>query len=301
MTRRVVVGAILIAVGAAVGAYVTARRAPIEPLTTAARSESPELAPQRGFGGVAAPAAGPSRARSLAREIERLTARLDEEAGARRRLEERLEAVAQQLAALGRGAHAAGRAAAGASSEIGVQDGAVAAPSPDEVNSAQHALIVAGVDAATAAEITRRADEMTMAEMYLRDQAAREQWLDSPRFAEEMAALEQQRVSIRDEIGDDAYDRYLFALGDPNRVRIEEVLGESPAAAAGLRRGDIVLRYGDARLFTPSELVAKTRGGTIGELVRLEIVRDGKRLEVEVPRGPLGLRINVAKNDPVAG
>ncbi len=79
--------------------------------------------------------------------------------------------------------------------------------------------------------------------------------MDTPRFAEEMADIERQRTSIRDEIGDEAYDRYLAALDHPNRVAVDEVLLESPAAAAGLQAGDVVRRYADARIFAPNELV----------------------------------------------
>jgi S1-C subfamily serine protease len=124
--------------------------------------------------------------------------------------------------------------------------------------------------------------------------------LDSPRFAEEMAALQSRRVSVRDEIGDDAYDRYLYAMGQLNRVRVDDVLSESPAAQAGLQAGDMIVRYGDSRIFAPDELVAQTRGGTLGEFVQLEIIRQGQRLALEVPRGPLGLRIDAAQGPPDA-
>src|SRR6185503_18726943 len=120
------------------------------------------------------------------------------------------------------------------------------------------------------AEIKRRGDEVTMSEIYLRDLAAREGWVDTPRFNEEMAEINKQRTSVREEVGDDAYDRYLAALNQPNRVAIEDVLLDSPAAAVGLQAGDLVLRYGEARVFEPSELVMATRGGVSGEPVRME-------------------------------
>jgi membrane-associated protease RseP (regulator of RpoE activity) len=161
----------------------------------------------------------------------------------------------------------------------------------DSPTATERALIAAGVAAADAADIRRRSDELTLDELYLRDQAEREQWLDTPRFREELAEIERWRPSIRD-------DRYLAALGEPNRVSVEEVLLDSAAAQAGLRAGDVVLRYGEARIFNPGELVAETRGGNAGESVRLEILRGGERLEIEVPRGPLGLRIAASHGNP---
>ena len=164
----------------------------------------------------------------------------------------------------------------------------------------ERALVTAGLDAVTVADIKRRRDENTMAEIYLRDQATREHWLDTPRFAAEMAAIEAQRTPLRDEIGDDAYDRYLFALGEANRVRVEDVLQESPAAQVGVQAGDLILRYGDARVFAPDELVNATRSGTAGETVPVEILRDGQRLELQVPRGPLGVHIAATQANPGA-
>jgi C-terminal processing protease CtpA/Prc len=162
----------------------------------------------------------------------------------------------------------------------------------------ERALSAAGLDPTVAQAIKRQADELELRGLFLRDQAAREQWLDSPRFAEEMAAIEAERSSIRAEIGDDAYDRFLYALGRTNRVRIADVMLQSPAAAAGLQAGDTILHYGERRIFTPVDLIAETRGGTPGERVRLEVVRGGQRLEVEVPRGPLGLRIAAIQDAP---
>jgi S1-C subfamily serine protease len=146
----------------------------------------------------------------------------------------------------------------------------------------------------------RRQDDLAMAEIYLRDQATREQWLNSPRFRDELAAIEAQRVSVRDEIGDEAYDRFLFAQGQTNRVRVDDVMLDSVAAQAGLQTGDILLRYGDDRIFAPEELVNATRSGRAGESIRLEILRNGARIEVQVPRGPLGLRIAASQSEPTS-
>ena len=134
--------------------------------------------------------------------------------------------------------------------------------------------------------------------MVLRDQATRESWIDTPRFNEEMAAIEARKTSLRDELGDDTYHRYLYALGQTNRIRVDDVLLQSPAAQVGLQTGDMILSYGDARLFAPGDLVAETRSGNAGEAVRLQILRNGQRLEVEVPRGPLGLRLAATQYNP---
>jgi serine protease Do len=63
---------------------------------------------------------------------------------------------------------------------------------------------------------------------------------------------------------------------------VSQVTPDSPAAKAGLERGDVIVRYGDTPIEKTRELpraVAATRPGTE---VELELIRDGKRIEKEV-------------------
>lgn len=301
--RSVIVAVVLIAIGAVGATVFTPPRAATERETTriagTARGPTPNAARGDARGD------SPQRA-TLERQIRLLTAKVAAETAKRQQLEEQVAALGTQLAALAGGAPAAEPAASASAPETANAHPIVAAaPASDAhadttLSAMERALVAAGIDAATAADMKRRQDELAMDEIYLRDQATREQWLDSPRFKEELAAIEAQRTSIRDEIGDDAYDRYLFAQGHTNRVRVDDVMLDSVAAQAGLQAGDIVLRYGDLRIFRPEDLVNETRAGRAGESIRLEIVRNGARLEVDVPRGPLGLRIAAAQAEPTS-
>ncbi len=290
--RRVAVAALLVAGLAGLG-YVTWR--PGDTPLAAGGAPTPPRQP-------AGAAAGDSgrAASTLARQVGRLTEALAAEGAARQRLEERLASIEAQLTDLY--SAATDTAASRPSALPEALSAAADSPPADAAGTAmERALIAAGIDVATATDIKRRRDELTMAEITLSDQATREQWLETPRFAQAMATLAAQRTSIRDEIGDDSYDRYLAARGEPNRVRVDEVLAETAAAAAGLQAGDVVLRYGAARIFAPDDLVTETRGGTAGEVVRVEVLRQGQRFEVTVPRGPLGLRIAASQGSPGEG
>lgn len=252
--------------------------------------------------GVAAQSAAGSN--DLDRRLQHLETKLAAERSERLRLEERLAALSAQLAE--RGPAAAEPIAADAAPVAAADDRApelAAGEAPGDAGDVrspmERALAAAGLDADAAAEIKRKHDAQMMAEMYLRDQATREHWIESDRFSQEMAALEAERTSVRDDLSDDdAYDRYLFALGQSNRVQVEDVMLESPAADAGLQSGDVILSYGDTRIFAPGELVSQTRDGSAGESVRLQIIRNGARLVVDVPRGPLGLRIAATQVAP---
>ena len=243
-----------------------------------------------------------------------LESRLAKETSARQSAQNELAQVSAHLTALREGrealppppqaaradaaaaqARAEAEAAAAAQAEAAANDQPAVDYSKSEM---ERALIAGGLDPNKAADIKRRSDSLQLAEMYLRDQATREEWIDSPRFQEEMASLQAQQVSIRDELGDDGYDKYLFALGQTNRVRVDDVMSDSPAAQAGLATGDMILRYGDTRVFAPDELVAQTQQGEPGEMVSLVIIRQGKVMTVEVPRGPLGLRVAATQSTP---
>ena len=237
----------------------------------------------------------------LAREKsdrQRIQGQLDE---ATRRLaqntfeQERDQKVAQQRMAIEQAQRAQADAAVVAQQEAAAADAAAVDYSKSQM---ERALIAGGLDPNRAADIKRKSDELQMAEMYLRDQATREEWVDTPRFEEEMASLQQQQLSIRGELGDDGYDKYLFTMGQTNRVRVDDVMTDSPAAQAGVQTGDMILSYGNMRVFAPDELVAQTQQGDPGEMVNVTIIRQDKVMTVQVPRGPLGLRVAATQSMP---
>ena len=171
------------------------------------------------------------------------------------------------------------------------QNATVESGTPDE-----QTLRDAGLTATQVAQVRERYEQLEMDRLYLRDRATREGWMGTVRYSNEVAKLEQSRQEIRNNLGDDGYDAYLFASGESNRVLIREMLQGSPAKQAGLQAGDTVLRYDDKRVFTTRELQNATTGGRQGEMVRVEIERDGTRLDIYVPRGPLGVYLD---NDSV--
>ena len=106
-------------------------------------------------------------------------------------------------------------------------------------------------------------------------------------------------MTLRKELQDEDYDRYLYALGKPNRLEAGEVLANSAGSEAGLRRGDIILRYDDVRMFAPGELLMASSSGEFGRSVALEILRDGRRRTLYVRRGPLGALVEHNRATPL--
>jgi hypothetical protein len=98
------------------------------------------------------------------------------------------------------------------------------------------------------------------------------------------------REALRQDLGDDVYDRYLFATGQSNRVMVNEVIETSPGEQAGLKAGDIILSYAGERVFNMGDLIRKTREGTAGEPVPVQVQdENGNQSLIYVPRGPIGI------------
>ena len=180
------------------------------------------------------------------------------------------------------------------------------APTEDEEDShktesgelSQNTLMAAGVTPGVAEEIMQRQSQLEMQRLELRDQASREGWIDSERFFDAIRKLNGDAGLLRDEIGDEAYDRFLYLTGQPNRVVISSIIQDSPAQYAGIEPGDIIIGYADNRVFSWSELRNATREGNRGEDVLIQLQRNGEIMELALPRGPMGVRLDSEQIDP---
>lgn len=145
-------------------------------------------------------------------------------------------------------------------------------------------LIEAGFMPGQAEQIVRREAELQMDALWERYEAERSgdpvDWWQSRNGSSN---------ALRQELGDETYERYLQANNRSTNVAVSSVIEHSPAAAAGLRAGDEIIRYGGARVFSMTDLTQQTMNGTAGENVAVDIVRDGIQMQVVMPRGPFGI------------
>ena len=93
---------------------------------------------------------------------------------------------------------------------------------------------------------------------------------------------------LREQLGDERYEDYLVAQGQPTSVPIRAVLEGSAGQSAGLQEGDQIRRYGDTRVFDESDLMMAMLAGEPGDSVTVEVERNGTTFHITVPRGPLG-------------
>ncbi len=78
-----------------------------------------------------------------------------------------------------------------------------------------------------------------------------------------------------------------FGLKEAKGALISEVMENSPAAKAGLQRGDIILSFNGKPVENVSDLPRIVASTKVGEKVDMEIYRNGKKMEVPVTVGKL--------------
>lgn len=159
-------------------------------------------------------------------------------------------------------------------------------------------LVASGFTLEQVQALRRRESGAQMRQIELDDQARREGWINTPRYYEESNNLTSGAESVRAELGDDAYDRYLFASGRPNRLVVGSVIATSPAELAGFQPGDIITRYGGEKVFSNQQLISLRSSGNKGSSVVVEIVRDGEPMRISMPRGPMGIHGDSTVVDP---
>ncbi len=106
----------------------------------------------------------------------------------------------------------------------------------------------------------------------------------------ELRALGNTEQQVRDTFGDTAYDRYLYATDQPNRIRVDRVLPGSNAERAGLAPGDLLLSYDRQTVRSLDDVLRAAAHGNEGDSATIELLRGDERIAINLPRGPLGIQ-----------
>jgi len=218
-------------------------------------------------------------------DLTELQRSLQDEIRARRALEKKLDRLVRRVAEMG----AAMEVSPGtvAADDAATNDSEVAGQGWFD----EQALIEGGMDSVQASQLKAYFEQLEMERLYLRDQAAREGW-DRARLRDEFRQLDDKEESLRDQLGESAYDAYLYASGQSNRVAVTSVLASAQAGQAGIEAGDHILRYDNQRVYNWRDLRTATTSGDISDVVEVEVDRDGETLQFYLARGPLGIRMD---------
>ena len=145
-------------------------------------------------------------------------------------------------------------------------------------------LVAGGFTEGRARQILELEDEIRMAALRAEYEARQ----DGESFNAWEWASDYQ-AGLRDRLGDADYEKYLTSQGGQASVTVREVIGESPANRAGLQPGDRILSYDGKRIFTMNELRSMAFSGEPGEDVIVDVERNGQRMQLVLPRGPMGI------------
>jgi serine protease Do len=89
-----------------------------------------------------------------------------------------------------------------------------------------------------------------------------------------------------------------FGLAREEGVLVASVIEGSPAAQAGLRPGDVILKYDGRTLTSPRELSTLVAGTKVGQTVELQVHREGSVRPIKVTIGDLESRHAAAPAEP---
>jgi len=282
MYSRIFTLILAIGVSAGIGAFTALRMAPDDSLNEYLSKRVTENMAERLTRGEA----GELDAEQVAQVVESLMQILNEEISERQILTEQLDEMRLEMTDLQENFRARVMA-----SLLENRRNAVSPQAGAEVDqSSEGRLAASGFTPQQFEALRRREEGARMRQIELDDRARREGWVNSPRYFEEFNKLTSGTESIRRELGDDAYDRYLFVSGRPNRIAVGTVIATSPAEQAGFQTGDVIRSYDGERVFSSAQLVNLRSAGDSGMPVVVEIIRDGVLMQITIPRGPMGIQ-----------
>ncbi|MBW2723999.1 MAG: PDZ domain-containing protein [Deltaproteobacteria bacterium] len=240
---------------------------------------------------------------TISAELAALRLELEEERVARQALAKRLASLSARVGTEDSESSVTGRKASGGRADDAASAAPTAAPTAATSSPAHGALAgsqedrpwfdrdalgKAGISSSEIKEIEELWEQHEMDKLYLDDQSRRDGSFRTPDYNREVAALDRE---LRDDLGTEGYDAYLYATGQPNRVVVRQVLENSPAGRAGLQAGDEIISYSGNPVFRPRELKHATGVGELGTPRILEVLRDGRSIRFNVPSGPLGINL----------
>ncbi len=223
-----------------------------------------------------------------AADIKKLNRLLEDEIGARQALEQKFEELSDQVAAFDSNLQIFNSTSPAEQVE---NDGGSHVSDVDNGWFNEQALIDNGMSSGQASELKIYFEQLEMDRLYLRDRSIRESW-SREKYREAMQALASKEDELTSQLSESAYDSYLYASGQSNRVAVTSVLASAQAGAAGIVSGDYIMRYDNQRIYNWLDLREATASGNISDMVELEVERDGKTIQFYLVRGPLGIRMN---------
>ncbi|WP_346836862.1 PDZ domain-containing protein [Microbulbifer sp. SAOS-129_SWC] len=123
---------------------------------------------------------------------------------------------------------------------------------------------------------------------HLRDKSSAE----AAELREQLDIYSNPRKMFEHELNPQEFELYLEANGGRQEMRVDRVISDTPAAAAGLQPGDKIVSYNGERVFHMGDLRSQIYKVDPGKTVPIEVQRAGSSGTevIYVPSGPLGIQ-----------
>ncbi|MBW2271008.1 MAG: PDZ domain-containing protein [Deltaproteobacteria bacterium] len=155
-------------------------------------------------------------------------------------------------------------------------------------------LLAGGMSERDAERLKLRWEKYQMDLLYLSDQLKRAGGSTS---AEHRRGRQELSRELQEDLSDDEYDCLLAASGQPNRVRVQEILSQSPGYEAGLQKGDFILSYNGMPVFRPGDLKNAITASRSEDLVPIEVrSASGQYDRFHIRAGPIGIQMMPARS-----
>ncbi len=227
-------------------------------------------------------------------EISLLAKRLEKEINARKVLEQKLQKLAQRVERLNQNTQNQSQV------EVAETTNSYHESTAEQDWFNQQSLIDSGMNSSQVEELKLHFEQQELARLNIRDQSIREAW-NREQYREAMQSVANADKALKERISEADYDAYLYAIGQANRVVVTDVLESSQAGIADIQSGDYILRYDNQPIYNGRELRVATTGGSIEDVVAIQITRDGEHIDLYLQRGPLGIRMNSLSVVPGGG
>lgn len=159
-------------------------------------------------------------------------------------------------------------------------------------------MVASGINPDMADDILRRISQQDYRRLELQNLIRHADPATRREYRNELRELNKNKLSLRSEVGDDSYDRYLFVSGRNNRVKVRSVMTGSPAESSGLLADDVIISYNDKKIFSWPDIRAATMQAEIGSYINIEIQRDGSIMNMTIPGGTLGVQLDALQLEP---
>ena len=162
-------------------------------------------------------------------------------------------------------------------------------------------IINSGINAYVADDILFRIEQQNTRRLELESIIQTSELSERREYSKELRELLNNKITLRSEMGDDAFDQYLFLNSQNNRVKVSSIKPGSTAESAGIMPNDVILYYDNHKILSSTDIKLASANAEISSNTIVVINRDGEEFSITLPGGILDIEFEPLLVDPDLG